>query len=121
MARRGQRRRAAGELEAEVLAALWAADRRMTAAEVQESLGSGLAYTTVLTILARLHEKGLVERGSVGRGYSFRPVLAEAELTAQAMQELLDRGGDHAAALEQFVGRLSAEDEVVLRSLIGGD
>ena len=35
-----------GGLEAEVLAALWAADAPLTAGEVVEALGGGLAYNT---------------------------------------------------------------------------
>ncbi|MGH3825752.1 MAG: BlaI/MecI/CopY family transcriptional regulator, partial [Pseudonocardiaceae bacterium] len=44
-------RRAAGELEAEVLAALWAADGPLTAAHVRRAVSGGLAYNTVQTIL----------------------------------------------------------------------
>ena len=40
-------------LEAEVLAALWAADAPLTAGEVVDALGGGLAYNTVQTILTR--------------------------------------------------------------------
>ena len=53
-------RRPSGELEASVLAALWAANgRALTPADVQRelvaALGADLARTTVTTILARLH------------------------------------------------------------------
>jgi len=44
-----------GALEQEVLAALAAAGRPLTAAEVLADLGDGLAYTTVMTTLSRLH------------------------------------------------------------------
>ena len=53
-------RRPAGELEASVLAALWAADAPLTPGAVQLELGGGLARTTVTTILTRLHAKGAV-------------------------------------------------------------
>ncbi|MGH3430511.1 MAG: BlaI/MecI/CopY family transcriptional regulator, partial [Mycobacteriales bacterium] len=51
-------RRAPGTLEGEVLAILWAADAPMTASEVQQRMDSELAYSTVVTILSRLHDKG---------------------------------------------------------------
>ena len=60
-------RRPAGELEAEVLAALWSARQPMTPQDVQTALGGHLARTTIATILARLHDKGTVERTRAGR------------------------------------------------------
>ena len=63
-----RKRRARGELESEVMAALWAADRPLTPADVQVVLGGGLAYNTVQTILIRLLEKDLVRRDVRGRG-----------------------------------------------------
>src|SRR3977135_1309342 len=60
-------RRAAGELEAEVLAALWAADGPLTTADVRHAVGGGLAYNTVQTILVRLYDKGLIDRLADGR------------------------------------------------------
>src|SRR5436190_1121592 len=46
-------RRAAGELEREVLGVLWASQRPLTPAEVQTAIGE-IAYNTVHTILTRL-------------------------------------------------------------------
>lgn len=50
-------RRGMGELEADVMGQLWAADRAPTPSEVRDGLGGSLAYTTVMTILGRLWEK----------------------------------------------------------------
>ncbi|MDR3035661.1 MAG: BlaI/MecI/CopY family transcriptional regulator, partial [Kitasatospora sp.] len=55
-------RRGAGELEAAVLAVLQAAGTARTPGEVRERLGGRLAYTTVVTILSRLHAKGVLSR-----------------------------------------------------------
>ncbi|MBM9504333.1 BlaI/MecI/CopY family transcriptional regulator [Actinacidiphila acididurans] len=59
--RQEARRRGRGEPEGDVLAALRAAGGPVTAAVVQQSV-TGAAYTTVLTILTRLCDKGLVAR-----------------------------------------------------------
>ena len=112
------RRRAPGSLESEVLAALWAADEPMTAGEVADALGAGLAYNTVQTILSRLHAKGAVHREQHGRAHSYTPVLDEAGLAAHRMRAMLDRGGDHAAVLNRFLGTLSAEEESTLAGLL---
>lgn len=111
-------RRPPGELEAEVLASLWAAGRALTPGEVQGELGSGLAYTTVMTALSRLHEKGAVERRRSGRAYAYSPVLDRAGMAAARMREMLDARDDRAAVLARFVGSLSAEDERLLAEML---
>ncbi|MES4890062.1 BlaI/MecI/CopY family transcriptional regulator [Streptomyces sp. NPDC096012] len=111
-------RRSAGELEGTVLAALWAAERPLTPAQVQAEIGGGLAYNTVHTILTRLYDKGLVLRDADGRRGAYRPAKNAAELTAGAMREALDRGPDPIAALQQFVTALSAEEAQALRELL---
>ena len=113
------RRRGRGELESEVLAALWATEQPLTPAQVQQSLGSELAYNTVQTILTRLLDKGLVVRESLGRAHCYRPTRGQAELAAERMHELLGRGPDHAAVLQRFLGTLGRTDEAVLRQLLG--
>lgn len=112
------KRRAAGGLESEVLAALWAAEQPLTTADVVEALGGGLAYNTVQTILTRLHGKGAVRREAVGRAHAYSPVLDEAGLAAQRMRALLDKGGDRAAVLTHFVGTLTPAEEATLTELL---
>ncbi len=111
-------RRARGSLESEVLAALWAADGPLTPAQVADAVDADLAYTTVQTILTRLHAKGVVTREPVGRAHAYTPVLDDAGIVAHRMQELLDHGADHAAVLSQFLGALTAEDAKTLSGLL---
>ncbi|WP_328548488.1 BlaI/MecI/CopY family transcriptional regulator [Streptomyces platensis] len=113
-------RRPSGELEASVLAALWSADGSLTAGEVRTALGSGLARTTVTTILARLHEKGIVTRSRSGRGYAYLPVADASGLSARRMRAELDRGDDRGSILARFVSDLNDEDERTLRDLLNG-
>jgi predicted transcriptional regulator len=111
-------RRAMGELESEVLTILWAADGARTPAEVLDALEGDVAYTTAMTILSRLWQKGLAEREPRGRAYAYRPKVSEAELAAQRMQATLARTHDREAALARFVGSLSKKDERALRHLL---
>lgn len=113
------RRRAPGELEAEVLATLWSAETALTAGEVQARLASPLAYSTVVTILSRLHAKGTLDRGPQGRAYAYRPVADEPGLAARRMRKVLDGEQNRQQVLARFVSDLSDEDERVLRSLLG--
>jgi predicted transcriptional regulator len=111
-------RRPAGGLEAEVLAALWATGRPLTPRDVQQELGGDLAYTTVMTALSRLHEKGAVERRRSGRAFAYTPVLDQAGIAASRMREVLDDGADRRAVLARFVGALSTQDERLLSELL---
>lgn len=85
MTARRPARRGAGELEGEVLAAVHAASAPVTPSEVQRGLGSDLAYTTVMTTLARLHSKGVLQRVQAGRGYAYCPAETQVLYAARQM------------------------------------
>jgi predicted transcriptional regulator len=114
-------RREAGELESEVLAALWAGQQAMTPAAVLARLHGALAYTTVMTTLARLFEKGLVDRRRAGRGYAYSPKVGEAALAARRFRAVLDRGHDRSAVLQGFVSELSPDEANMLRRLLADE
>ncbi|GGP31635.1 hypothetical protein GCM10010278_00600 [Streptomyces melanogenes] len=117
----GDARRPAGELEAGVLAALWAAEGPLTPGEVQGALGGSLARTTVTTILTRLYEKGAVTRGRSGRGFAYTPTEDSPGLTARRMHTELAKEEDRSTVLARFVSQLSDEDEQLLRTLLEGE
>jgi len=112
------RRRAKGQLEAEILTVLHQADEPMTTGQVVERLGGGLAYSTVVTILTRLHAKRQLTRTPRGRAYAYAPVADEAGLAARRMRGYLDERPDRAAVLTRFVGDLTSDDENLLRQLL---
>ncbi|MFE1033211.1 BlaI/MecI/CopY family transcriptional regulator [Streptomyces sp. NPDC058807] len=116
---RRPRRRGQGELEALVLSALRKADGPATAGWVQEHLGGDLAYTTVITILTRLLEKGAVDRERVGRSFAWTAASDQAGLAARKMRKVLDSESDRSAVLASFVTGLDADDERLLRTLLG--
>jgi predicted transcriptional regulator len=113
-------RRAPGELEAEVLTALWAADGPLTAAEVQRQVGTDLAATTIITILSRLVDKNMIERTHAAgeRAHRYAPKRERAEHAAERMYEFLKTDADRGAVLARFVGRLSAADRRTVLDLL---
>lgn len=111
-------RRARGSLEQEIIGVLSAAAEPLTPAQVRTDLPDELAYTTVMTVLARLHAKGLVTRERIGRAFAYQSVPDDAAVTARQMQRLLDAGEDRAAVLSRFVEVLSPADEALLSGLI---
>ncbi|MGA4847092.1 BlaI/MecI/CopY family transcriptional regulator [Streptomyces sp. G5(2025)] len=113
------RRRAQGELEQQVLAALHAAHGPVSAGWVQERIGGDLAYTTVMTILTRLLAKDVVTRERAGRSFAWTPASDEAGLAAFRMRKVLDGESDREAVLASFVTTLTPDDEQLLRELLG--
>ena len=93
MATTGGRRRR-GVLEQQILACLATADGPLSPAEVQAALGGELAYTTVMTTLARLHAKHALNRVLDGRAYRYSLAddenAAVANVTAHQMLRLLE-------------------------------
>src|SRR5579863_7419153 len=112
-------RRAAGELAAEVLAVLQKAGSPLSPGEVRERVGGDLAYTTIVTILSRLHAKGVLDRRKSGRAYLYMPVADEPGLAARRMTRVLDAEKDREAVLARFVSALSESDEEILRKMLG--
>jgi predicted transcriptional regulator len=115
-------RRGPGELEQAILAVLWDAGAALSPGEVRDRLdadGGELSYSTVVTILSRLHEKRALARHRDGRSFRYTPVADEAGLAARRLSALLDRQPDREAVLSRFVADLSDRDEELLRQLLG--
>ena len=76
--------------ELDVMTVLW--DRGpSTVAEVQKALADPLAYTTVLTLLRVLEEKGHVAHVEEGKAHRFRPLVEREEASASAIERVRDR------------------------------
>lgn len=117
----GAVRRPAGALEAEILGILRTAGEPLSPGEVRERITDGeqqaLSYSTVVTIMSRLHDKGLLGRQRSGRGFSYIAV-DEASLAANRMSSALGSGIDRGAVLSRFVSGLSGRDARLLGSLL---
>lgn len=69
-----------GDLEGAVLSALWDGGELATpAVHAQVGLPRKLAYTTILTVLQRLHKKGLARRREEGRSHVYYAALSREE------------------------------------------
>jgi predicted transcriptional regulator len=96
-----------GSLEERVMEIVWRFES-LSVREVCERLGRPmLAYTTVMTTLARLYTKGLLDRSRDGLAYRYRARLSRAEynqrLVGAAVSTLIARPTDAAAVLAAFV------------------
>jgi predicted transcriptional regulator len=118
------------ELEAEVMEEVWRRDGTVAVREILDALNSRSrrkrAYTTVMTIMSRLHTKGLLDRELRGKTHFYRPVMSrDAYLNARARGEVEDLIADYGdVALAHFarqVAGLDAKQLRKLRELAGGD
>jgi predicted transcriptional regulator len=109
-----------GELERAVMDILWARGET-TVREVLDELNQtrSLAYTTVLTVMSRLVEKGLLTQDRVSRAHLYRPALSReayaAETAGQIVRSLVEDFGD--IALAQFSQELAGLDPARLAAL----
>jgi predicted transcriptional regulator len=107
-----------GALEHDILTVLWAATEPLQPADVKTRLGSDLAYTSIATVLGRLHDKGLVERLPSGRAFAYRAMVDEAQLAARRIDDVLSSANDRSAVLAKFVGALSKREAKALRKML---
>lgn len=110
-----------GELELAVMHVIWKRGTT-TVREVLETLVETrpLAYTTVMTVMSRLADKGLLVVDKQGKTYHYRPANSREEFEAQAVSQVVqslitDFGGE--IAISQFVEQLSAADPEQLARL----
>ena len=77
------------------------------------------AYTTIMTVMGRLHEKGVLERNRRGRQYIYRASAPETELVDRlsglAVDQVIERYGT--AALRHFAVKLADLDPASRRRL----
>jgi predicted transcriptional regulator len=77
-------------LETQIMQVLWDLGPA-TVQDVQTRLDTGLAYTTVQTMLNVLHRKGRVKRSLEGKAYRYQAVLSREKAISQSIGELVDR------------------------------
>lgn len=103
-----------GAVEAEVLERLWDAGRPLGVREVMARLtGKPRAYTTVVTMLTRLVEKGFARRLPAGRAFVYEAAGSQEELAAGAIRDVLRASGDPRAVLARFVEQMADEPELL--------
>ncbi len=104
-----------GPLEGEVMQRMWAAGTPLSVRDVLDQVNKGrgkpLAYTTVMTVMTRLAEKGALTRQRAGRGYVYEATSDGP--AALAVRGVLRDFGD--AAMAQFVEEARADPRLLKR------
>jgi len=102
--------------ELDVMAVLWERGNA-TVAEVRERLADELAYTTVLTVLRTLEEKGHVGHRGEGKAHRYFPLVERRVAGRSALSRLIDTvfNGSPELLLTQLVTERDLSEEQLKR------
>lgn len=110
-----------GPLERRVMRTIWT-NGEMNVRAVCEALSGELAYTTVMTTVDRLHQKGLLNRRLEGKAYFYTPAVSEAgyesAMARSTIEQLLERNPRPSEnLLSNFVDAVTERDKELLDEL----
>ncbi len=86
--------RALGSLESRLMEALWGSTAELSVQEVCDALDAQDNYKTVMTVLNRLVEKGLLERRLDGRAYQYHPHVSRQQFLQSAAHDTVQGFAD---------------------------
>lgn len=113
-------RKILGDLEADVMEVVWARGRA-TVHDVHERLAAEreLAYTTVMTVMSRLAEKGLLEKWKDGAAFVYAPTASKEEFTRRTVGTVLSELLDDftAPVMSQLVDLVGEQDDATIEAL----
>ena len=106
-------RKILGDLEVDIMEIIWVkAD--VTVREVADHLKRqrDIAYTTVMTVMSRLADKGLLQKLKQGNAYRYRPTYSKEEFTQSTVKRIIrELLGDFASpVISQFVVSVDEEN-----------
>ena len=109
-----------GPLEAEIMDVVW--DRgEVTVRDVHETLNADrrLAYTTVMTTLGRLADKGLVKRIEAQPAHHYKALVSREQYARSTVKSVVDWLVNHFPdpAVAYFLDRVEEEDDRVIDRL----
>ncbi|MFN2488346.1 MAG: BlaI/MecI/CopY family transcriptional regulator [Actinomycetota bacterium] len=109
-----------GPLEAEIMDVVW--DRGdVTVRDVHRALESTrpIAYTTVMTTLGRLADKGLLKRLEERSAHRYTPIMTRDQYARSTVKSVVDWLIGHFPdpAVAYFVDRVKKEDDEVIERL----
>ena len=80
-----------GELETQIMELVWKEKEPVSVADIVQSLSKKrtIAYTTVMTIMGRLAEKGLLTRIPSGKAYLYKPAYSKDKFLTRVSRQII--------------------------------
>lgn len=114
-----------GELESEIMEIIWHSPNSISVRDVTEKIQHKrkIAYTTVMTIMGRLTEKGLLKRSTSEKAYTYKPVYSKdrflTKITRQIIRNFVSSFGETTIAhFAQEVEKLTPDKQKKLHKLL---
>lgn len=114
-----------GELESEIMEIIWQSKEPVSVGTITQNLQKKrqIAYTTVMTIMGRLVEKGLLKRQESGKAYIYKFVYSKdrflTRVSRQIIKNFIASFGETAVAhFAQEVNRLTPAKRRELNKLL---
>lgn len=99
---------------------IWRRGRPVLVRDIVEDLTAErtFAYTTVMTVMDKLHRKGWLRREPRGRAYVYEAVASRESYTARLMRDAWATSDNQAVAFVHFLEQLSEEEARALRTAL---
>ena len=109
-----------GDLEAAVMERIWRRNQPVLVRDVLEDLqgNRAIAYTTVMTVMDKLHRKGWLRRAPQGRAYVYEAVASRESYTASLMRDAWATSDNQAVAFVHFLEQLSEGEARAVRAAL---
>lgn len=102
------------ELELEILKVVWRIEPA-TVRQVRDGLSvvRDLAYTTVMTVMSIMADKGYLSRQKDGRSYVYKAVYREQKASRNLLKDIVDRvfGGSTTAVMQHLLETSEIDDD----------
>ncbi|MFQ5605695.1 MAG: BlaI/MecI/CopY family transcriptional regulator [bacterium] len=113
-------RKILGDLEADIMEIAWRKPE-ITVRQVTELLQSqrDIAYTTVMTVMSRLAEKGLLKKIKHGTAHIYQPTSSKEEFTRSTLKKVINEllADFSAPAISQFLDSVEEADPEKMEEL----
>lgn len=116
-----------GELEKDVMEIVWQSNHPISVREVREVLSRQrkIAYTTVMTIMGRLAEKGVLTRKLKNSSYLYQPLMSQEKFIAKAAHRIFatavsDLGEEVASYFLKEIQKLHPKKRQELLKILDG-
>ena len=103
-----------GELETEIMEIVWLDNKPISVRDVTQLLQKKrkIAYTTVMTIMGRLVDKGLLKRTTLGKAYCYQATYSKdkflTKVSKQIIKNFVSNFGESAVAnFTQEIAKIS--------------
>ena len=109
-----------GPLEAEIMEVVWD-EGEVTVRDVHDAIARdrSIAYTTVMTTLGRLADKGFLKREEAHPAHRYSAVVTREQYARSTVKSVVDWLVDHfpEPAVAYFVDRVGEEDDEAIERL----